>query len=170
MPKTTSFRHMKLHVKSQIVMYVNSRPSTHIHLRNLFISLHNLIITYIPFIAMYKQFNLPPILYLCLVLMGLRSGCGVGAAGCLWIGSCFRRLWCLGGFGAVVFGTLLRLELEGSREGILYDEIYITILNWIIIVYFIMPKYFDRRYYRHGLWTLLMRARILLYVYIFCFK
>ena len=52
-----------------------------------------------------------------------------GAAGCLWIGSCFRRLWCLGGFGAVVFGTLLRLELEGSREGILYDEIYITILN-----------------------------------------
>ena len=120
---------MKLHVKSQIVMYVNSRPSTHIHLRNLFISLHNLIITYIPFIAMYKQLNLPPILYLCLVLMGLRGGCGVGAAGCLWIGSCFRRLWCLGGFGAVVFGTLLRLELEGSREGILYDEIYITKLN-----------------------------------------
>ena len=32
-------------------------------------------------------------------------------------------------FGAVVFGTLLMLELEGSREGILYDEIYITILN-----------------------------------------
>ena len=53
----------------------------------------------------------------------------MGAAGCLWIGSCFRRLWCLGGFGAVVFGTLLRLELEGSREGILYDEIYITMLN-----------------------------------------
>ena len=53
MPKTTSFRHMKLHVKSQIVMYVNSRPSTHIHLRNLFISIHNLIITYILFIAMY---------------------------------------------------------------------------------------------------------------------
>ena len=78
---------------------------------------------------MYKQLNLPPILYLCLVLMGLRGGCGVGAAGCLWIGSCFRSLWCLGGFGAVVFGTLLRLELEGSREGILYDEIYITILN-----------------------------------------
>ena len=133
MPKTTSFRHMKLHVKSQIVMYVNSRPSTHIHLRNLFITLHNLIITYIPFIAMYKQLNRPPILYLCLVLVGLRGGCGVGAAGCLWIGSCFGscfgRLWCLGGFGAVVFGTLLRLELEGSREGILYDEIYITIFN-----------------------------------------
>ena len=122
MPKTTSFRHMKLHVKSQIVMYVNSRPSTHIHLRNLCISLHNLIITYIPFIAMYKQLNLPPILYLCMVLMGLRGGCGVDR-------QLFRRLWCLGGFGAVVFGTLLRLELEGSREGILYDEIYITILN-----------------------------------------
>ena len=41
----------------------------------------------------------------------------------------FRHLWCLGGFGAVVFGTLLRLELEGSREGILYNEMYITILN-----------------------------------------
>ena len=38
-------------------------------------------------------------------------------------------VWCGGGFGAVVFGTLPRLELEGSREGILYDEIYITILN-----------------------------------------
>ena len=120
---------VKILYYSSNTIYVNNRPSTHIHLRNLFISLHNLIITYIPFIAMYKQLNLPPILYLCLVLMGLRGGCGVGAAGCLWIGSCFRRVWCLGGFGAVVFGTLLRLELEGSREGILYDEIYITILN-----------------------------------------
>ena len=101
MPKTTSFRHMKLHVKSQIVMYVNSRPSTHIHLRNLFISLHNLIITYIPFIAMYNQLNLPPILYLCLVLLGLRGGCGVGAAGCLWIGSC-----------SAVCGVWVALELS----------------------------------------------------------
>ena len=92
MPKTTSFRHMKLHVKSQIVMYVNSRPSTHIHLRNLFISLHNLIITYIPFIAMYKQLNLPPILYLCLVLLGLRGWCGVGAAACVSVDrQLFRR-------------------------------------------------------------------------------
>ena len=41
----------------------------------------------------------------------------------------FRRLCCLGGFVTVVFGTLLSLELEGSREGILYDEIYIMILN-----------------------------------------
>ena len=79
---------MKLHVKLQIVMYVNSRPSSHINLRNLFISLNNLIITYIPFIAMYKQLNLPPILYLCLVLMGLRGGCWVGATGCLWIDGC----------------------------------------------------------------------------------
>ena len=60
-----------------------------------------------------------------------------GVAGWVWCGGgwvsvdrqLFRRLWCLGGFGAVVFGTLLRLELEGSREGILYDEIYITLLN-----------------------------------------
>ena len=37
MPKTTSFRHMKLHVKSQIVMYVNNKPSLHITLRDLFI-------------------------------------------------------------------------------------------------------------------------------------
>ena len=37
---------------------------------------------------MYKQLNLPPMLYLCLVLMGLRGGCGVGAAVCLWIGGC----------------------------------------------------------------------------------
>ena len=56
-----------------------------------------------------------------------------------------------GGFGAVVFGKLLRLELEGSREGILYDETYLTILNSKIIVYFIMPKYFEKCYYRHEL-------------------
>ena len=81
MPISTSFRHMKLHVKSQIVMYVNSRPSPHINLRNLFVSLNNFIITYIPFIVMCKQLNLPPILYLCLVLMGLRGGCGWGRLG-----------------------------------------------------------------------------------------
>ena len=106
MLKTTSFRHMKLHVKLQIVMYVNSRPSPHINLRNLFISLNNLIITYIPFIAMYKQLNLPPILYLCMVLMGLIAG-WVYSGG--WVSvdrRLFRRVWCLGGFGAVVFGTL----------------------------------------------------------------
>ena len=40
-----------------------------------------------------------------------------------------RRLWRLGGFGAVVFGTLLSLELEGSREGIIYYEIYIMIIE-----------------------------------------
>ena len=69
MPKTTSFRHMKLHVKSQIVMYVNNKPSLQINLRDLFIyllqlfiALNNLIISYIPFIAMYKQLNLVPIL------------------------------------------------------------------------------------------------------------
>ena len=42
MPKTTSFRHMKLHVNSQIVMYVNNKPSLHTNLRDLFIYLlHN---------------------------------------------------------------------------------------------------------------------------------
>ena len=65
MPKTTSFRHMKLHVKSQIVMYVDNKPSIHINLRDLFIyllhlfiALNNLIISYIPFIAMYKQLKM----------------------------------------------------------------------------------------------------------------
>ena len=40
-------------------------------------------------------------------------------------------LWRLGGcgFGAVMFGTLLSLELKGSREDILYDEIYIMIIE-----------------------------------------
>ena len=68
MPKTTSFRNMKLHVKSQIVMYVNNKPSLHItmcdlfiYLLNICITLNNLIISYIPFIAMYKQLHLVPI-------------------------------------------------------------------------------------------------------------
>ena len=55
---------------------------------------------------------------------------GVGGDG--WVSMdrrLFRRLWRLGGFGAVVFGTLLSLELEGSREGILYDEICIVIIE-----------------------------------------
>ena len=47
-------------------------------------------------------------------------------------------------------GTLLSLELESSREGILYDEIYIMIIEQ----YLSMDT------------TLLMRAEILLYVYI----
>ena len=109
MPKTTSFRHMKLHVKLQIVMYVNSRPSPHINLRNLFISLNNLIITYIPFIARYKQLHLP------LIIIFMSDAHGV--AGWVWGGGdwvsvdrrLFQRVWCLDGFGAVVFGTLLSL-------------------------------------------------------------
>ena len=83
---------------------------------------------------MYKQLNLVPIYNIIfidtkrLVLMGLRGGCGVGTAGCLWIGG-YYVLWRLGGFGAVVLATLVSLELEGSREGILYDEIYIMIIE-----------------------------------------
>ena len=107
---------MKLHVKSQIVMYVNGRPSLHINLRNVFMYCtkqlnHHL---YIPFIIMYKQLHvvLYIILYLCLVLMGLRGGCGVGAAGCLWIGGC-SMLWRLGGFGAVGFGNTAELGARG---------------------------------------------------------
>ena len=47
MPTTASFRHMKLHVKSQIVMYVNYKPSIHINLRDLFTYLLHLFIALI---------------------------------------------------------------------------------------------------------------------------
>ena len=60
--------------------------------------------------------------------MGLRGGSGWG-----WLGVCgsvvVPALWHLSGFGAVVFGTLLSLELESSREDILYDYIYIMIIE-----------------------------------------
>ena len=63
------------------------------------------------------------ILYLYLVLMGLRGGCWVGAAGCMWIGGCsmLHGVWVA--LELSCLATLLSLELEGSREGILYDEI-----------------------------------------------
>ena len=52
-----------------------------------------------------------------------------GVAGWVWgggrLGVCGSAvvppLWRLGGFGAVEFGTLLSLELEGSLEDFLYD-------------------------------------------------
>ena len=52
----------------------------------------------------------------------------MGAAGCRWIGGCcalvasgwFWRCLCL--------ETLLSLEIEGSCEDILYDEIYIMLI------------------------------------------
>ena len=124
MPKTTSFRHMKLHVKPQIVTYVNNKPSLHINLRDLFIyllhlfiALNNLIISYILFIAMYKQLNLVPI-YKTLYFM---SG-GHGVAGCVWGGgSCVSGsavvppLWRLGGFGAVMFGNTAELGGQGFQ-------------------------------------------------------
>ena len=124
---------MKLHVKSQIVMYVNGRPSLHINLCIVFIYCtkqlnHHL---YIPFIVMYKQLNIVPIynniLYLCLVLMGLRVGVGWGRLGVCGSAVVPCMLWRLGGFGAVVFGNTAEL---GAHI------------------------------------TLLMRAQILLYVYI----
>ena len=101
-------RHMKLHVKSQIVMYrvyINGRPSLHINLRNVFIYCtkqfnHHL---YITFIVMYNQLHLVPI-YNIIFMSGAHGVAGwvwVGTAGCLWIGGC-SMLWRLGGFGAVV--------------------------------------------------------------------
>ena len=67
---------------------------------------------------MYMQLNIVPIiiLYVCLVLMGFRGGCGVGTAGCLWIGGC-SMLWRLGGFGAVVFGNTAELGARGFPLG-----------------------------------------------------
>ena len=44
--------------------------------------------------------------------MGLRGGCGVGAAGCQWIGGC-SMMWCMVDFGAVVFGNTAELGARG---------------------------------------------------------
>ena len=85
---------------------------------------------YIPFIVMYKQLNLVPIYNIIFMsgAHGVGGGCGVGAAGCLWIGGC-SMLWRLVALELSCLATLLSLELEGSREGILYDEIYIMIIE-----------------------------------------
>ena len=106
---------MKLHVKSQIVMYVNGKPSLHINLRIVFIYCtkqlnHHL---YIPFIVMpnkrsssslllmYKQLHLVPIYNINIIFM---SGAH-GVAGWVWGGdgwvSVDRRL-----FHAVASGWL----------------------------------------------------------------
>ena len=72
---------MKLHVKSQIVTYVNGRPSLHIHLGNVFIYCtkqlnHHL---YIPFIVMYKQSNCVLYIYIYIyIIYSTAWGCGVG--------------------------------------------------------------------------------------------
>ena len=66
------------------------------------------------------------ILYLCLVLMGLRGGYGWGRLGVC--GS--ADVPCCGVWVALelsCLATLLSLELDGSGEGILYDDIYIMI-------------------------------------------
>ena len=71
---------------------------------------------------MYKQLHfvlyIIILLYLCLVLMGLRGGCGVGL-----LGVCGSAVVpCCGVWVALelsCLATLLSLELEGSREGIL---------------------------------------------------
>ena len=107
---------MKLHVKSQIVMYVNGRLSLHIHLRIVFIYCtkqlnHHL---YIPFIVMYKQLNLVPI-YNIIFMSGAHGFAGRVWGGGGWV-SVDRRLfmlWSLGGFGAVVFGNTAELGARG---------------------------------------------------------
>ena len=150
MPTTTSFRHMKLHVKSQIVMYVNNKPSLHInlcdlfiYLLHLFIALNNWIISYIPFIAMYKQFNLVPNItfYVC-----CSWGCGVSVErGRLGVcgSTVVPPLWRLGGFGAVMFGNNAELGGQGFQWG---NSVRLNLHhdNWKIIVYFFTPCYFDQ--------------------------
>ena len=101
-------------MKSQIVMYVNNKPPLHINQRdlfiyllNLFIALNNLIICYIPFIAMYKQLNIVHI-YNIICYVWCSWGCGV-CVGRGRLGVCGSAvvppLWRLGGFGAVMFGN-----------------------------------------------------------------
>ena len=115
---------MKLHVKSQIVMYGNNKPSLHIILRDIFIyllhlciALNNLIISYIPFIAMYKQLNLVPI-YNIIFYVWCSWGCGV-CVGRGWLGVCGSAvvppLWRLGGFVAVMFGNTADLGGQGFQ-------------------------------------------------------
>ena len=93
MPKTTSFRHMKLHVKSQIVIYVTGRPSLHINLHIIFIYCtkqlsHHL---HISFIVMYKQLNLIPI-YNIIFMPGAHGVSGWVWGGDGWV-SVDRRLF-----------------------------------------------------------------------------
>ena len=138
MPKTTSFRHMKIHVKSQIVMYVNSRPSPHINLRNLFISLNNLSITYIPFIHLYY------------IYVWCSWGCGVGVGwGRLgvcgsavvppfvvsgWLWSC--RVWNTAELGAWGFPWRYSLWLNLHHDIKLKNNclFYYAVIFWQILV------------------------------------
>ena len=64
--------------------------------------------------------------------MGVRGGCGVGVGwGPLGV-SGSAVVPCCGVWVALelsCLATLLNLELEGSSEGILYDEIYIMIIE-----------------------------------------
>ena len=74
---------------------------------------------------MYKQLNIVPI-YNIIFMSGAHGVCGVGVG---WgrLGVCGSAVVpCCGVWVALelsCLATLLSLELEGSREGILYDDI-----------------------------------------------
>ena len=79
-----------------------------------------------------KQLNIIPI-YNDIFMSGTH-----GVAGCVCVGwgrlgvcgsAVVPLLWRLGGFGAVVFGNTAELGLEGARDYILYDEIYVMIIE-----------------------------------------
>ena len=76
---------------------------------------------------MYKQLNLVPI-YNIIFMSGAH-----GVAGWVWVGVCGSAVVpCCDVWVALelsCLATLLSLELEGSREGILYDEIYIMMIE-----------------------------------------
>ena len=76
---------------------------------------------------MYKQLNLVPIynIIFYVVLMGV-AGCVWGGGG--WVSvdrRLFHRCGALVDLELSCLKTLLSLEVKGSSEGILYDEIYI---------------------------------------------
>ena len=99
-------------------------PYLFMYVLHLFIALNNLLISYIPFIAMYEQLNIVPIynsIFYVWRSFGLRVCVGRGG----WV-SVYRRLFHRCGASVDLelscLETLLSLDVKGSSEGILYDE------------------------------------------------
>ena len=109
-------------------MYANSRPSPHINLGNLFMYCSKQLNYHLyPVIVIYKRLNIVPI-YNIIFMSGAHGVEGWVWGGDGWV-SVDRRLFHVVASGwfwsCLCLETLLTLELEGSREDILYDELYI---------------------------------------------